>query len=135
MRPQPMICVDDVAQSSAWFQKVLGFASTHGGPDYEQLTSDGDLVLQLHAWDVDEHPHMGNPKGHPRGNGAILWFESASIEADFQRAKAAGAEILEPLHVNPLAHHLEFWVREPNGYVLVVASPYGDLGAFGHGTS
>lgn len=130
-----MICVDDVALSSSWFQKVLGFASAHGGPDYEQLTSDDEVVLQLHAWDVHEHPHLGDPKVQARGNGAVLWFESATIEADFQRAKAAGAQVLEPLHVNPLAHHLEFWVREPHGYVVVVASPYGDLGGFGQGSA
>ncbi len=129
MRPQPMICVADVEQSSAWFQHALGFASGHGGPEYEQLTSEGQLVLQLHAWDVHEHPHLGDPKIQPPGNGAVLWFESEQIEQDFERAKKAGAEVLEPLHVNPLANHLEFWLREPNGYVVVVASPYGQVGS------
>jgi hypothetical protein len=37
--------------------------------------------------------------------------------------------VLEALMVNPSARHLEFWVRDPNGYVVVVASPYGDLGS------
>lgn len=129
MKSQPMICVTDVEQSSAWFQRVLGFASAHGGPEYEQLTSNGTLVLQLHRWDVAEHPHLGDPNAKPAGNGAVLWFESDRIEDDFARATAAGAVLLEPLHVNPRANHLEFWLREPNGYVVVVASPYGDLGS------
>jgi len=32
------------------------------------------------------------------------------------------------VHVNPLAHHRELWLRDPEGYVVVVSSPYGDLG-------
>jgi len=126
-----MICVARVEEASAWFQRVLGFSSAHGGPEYEQLTSGGQLVLQLHAWDADEHAHLGSPDIEPAGNGVALWFESATIEEDFERARRAGAEVLEPLHVNPLANHLEFWLREPNGYVVVVASPYGVLGSRG----
>ncbi len=122
-----MLCVTDVQQSSAWFQRVLGFVSAHGGPEYEQLTFNGTLVLQLHAWDVHEHPHLGNPDAKPYGNGFVLWFESEHIERDFSRAVAAGATILEALHLNPLANHLEFWLREPNGYTVVVASPYGHV--------
>lgn len=126
-----MICVADVVAASEWFQRTLGFTSGHGGPEYEQLLSNGRLVLQLHHWDVDEHPHLGDPASKPYGNGAILWFLSDHVEDDYQRAVQTGAEILEPLQVNPLANHLEFWLREPNGYVVVVAGPYGQLGTSG----
>jgi uncharacterized glyoxalase superfamily protein PhnB len=126
-----MICVANVEHSSAWFQRVLGFVGGHGGHEYEQLTSEGVLVLQLHAWDIHEHPHLGNPQAKPYGNGAVLWFESEHVEKDYTRAVKAGAEVLEPLHANPLANHLEFWLKEPNGYVVVVASPYGNLGSIG----
>jgi hypothetical protein len=30
--------------------------------------------------------------------------------------------------VNPLAHHREFWLRDPEGYIVVVAGSYGDTG-------
>lgn len=130
MQAHPMICVDDVPAASAWFQRVLGFTGGHGGPDYEMLMADGALVLQLHAWDTHEHPHLGDPAA-PRGNGAVLWFTSAQVEQDYARAVQAGATVLEALHVNPLANHLEFWLRCPDGYVVVVASACGDLGRFG----
>ncbi len=130
MLSQPLICVADVEQSSVWFQRTLGFTSAHGGPEYEQLVFNGVLVLQLHHWDTHEHPHLGNPELKPYGNGVALWFTSEHVEQDFERATQAQAEVLEPLHVNPLANHLEFWLREPNGYVVVVASPYGHLGSF-----
>ena len=128
MLSQPLVAVADVEATSAWYQRVLGLASGHGGPEYEQLMHDGRLVLQLHAWDVHEHPHLGNPAQRPYGNGVLLWFETADVHAGYARAVAAGGELLEPLKLNPLAQHLEFWLRDPNGYVVVVASPYGDLG-------
>jgi uncharacterized glyoxalase superfamily protein PhnB len=132
MLSQPLICVADVQQTSVWFQRTLGFASAHGGPEYEQLVSNGVLVLQLHRWDAHEHRHLGNPETKLHGNGVVLWFMSEAVEQDYQRAVQAGAEVLEPIKVNPLANHLEFWLREPNGYVVVVAGPYGELGAFAH---
>ena len=130
MLPQPMICVADVQQASAWFQRTLGLVSAHGGPEYEQLLSNGQLVLQLHDWDAHEHPHLGSPDSKPYGNGAALWFMSEQVEQDYERAVQAGAEVLQVIAVNPLANHLEFWLREPNGYVVVVAGPYGQLGRF-----
>jgi hypothetical protein len=130
MFSQPLICVADVQQTSTWFQRTLGFASGHGGPEYEQLMSKGLQVLQLHHWDAHEHPHLGSPDAKPRGNGVVLWFESECVEQDYERAVRAVAEVLEPLKINPLANHLEFWLREPNGYVIVVAGLYGQLGAF-----
>jgi len=130
MLSQPMICVADVPQTSVWFQHTLGFISAHGGPEYEQLMSNGALVLQLHHWDAHEHPHLGSPETKPYGNGVVLWFMSEAVEQDYERAVKAKAEVLEPIKINPLANHLEFWLREPNGYVVVVAGPYGQLGAF-----
>ena len=130
MLSQPLICVADVQQTSIWFQRTLGFTSAHGGPEYEQLTSNGVLVLQLHHWDAHEHPHLGSPETKPYGNGVVLWFMSEYVEQAYGRAVQARAEVLEPIKVNALANHLEFWLREPNGYVVVVAGPYGQLGAF-----
>lgn len=128
MKPQPMIAVADVAATSAWYQKSLGLASGHGGDEYEQLLAGDEVVLQLHAWHADEHPHLGDPAFAPRGNGVVLWFHEPDVAAAFERALAAGAEILQALHVNPLAHHREFWLRDPEGYKVVVAGSYGDIG-------
>ena len=35
MRPQPLIAVSDVENSSRWYQCLLGCASGHGGKEYE----------------------------------------------------------------------------------------------------
>ena len=128
MEPQPLIAVRDVPSTSQWYQRVLGLTSGHGGPEYEQLMSGASLVLQLHHWDAHEHPNLGNPEVQPYGNGVVLWFYEASIAAAYQLAVAAGAEVIEALNVNALANHREFWLRDPNGYIVVVAGSYGDIG-------
>jgi catechol 2,3-dioxygenase-like lactoylglutathione lyase family enzyme len=123
-----MIAVRDIEASSRWYQAVLGLKSGHGGSEYEQLMSAGQMVMQLHHWDAHEHPHLGKAEVRPYGNGVVLWFHDGSIEAAFERASKAKAHVLEPLQVNPLANHREFWLRDPDGYVVVVAGDYGDVG-------
>lgn len=123
-----MICVTDVEASSRWYQSVLGFTSGHGGKEYEQLMSEGRMVMQLHAWDAHEHPHLGDPAVASRGNGVMLWFHDPQIDDAFARAQHAKANLLNPLAINPKAQHREFWLRDPDGYIVVVSGRYGDLG-------
>lgn len=129
MSPQPMIAVHDVEASSRWYQAVLGLRSAHGGAEYEMLMDGDTMALQLHHWDAHEHPHLGDPQRQPYGNGTLLWFHEAAVDVAWQRAQVAGATVLEPLHINPLAQHREFWLRDPDGYVVVVSGAYGDIGA------
>ena len=76
MRAQPLISVSDVEASSRWYQRLLNCQSAHGGAEYERLVSSGELVLQLHKWDVEHHHGpIGDPKDKPYGNGVLLWFE------------------------------------------------------------
>lgn len=128
MKPQPLIVVRDVETSSRWYQAVLGFTSGHGGAEYEQLLFDGQMVMQLHHWDAHEHPYLGDPQAKPYGNGVILWFQAQEIEAAYERAQASGAKVLGPISINPNANHREFWLKDPDGYMVVVAGAYGDVG-------
>jgi len=52
MKAQPLIAVRDVERSSRWYQQVLDCQSGHGGPEYEQIVRNGEVHLQLHAWDA-----------------------------------------------------------------------------------
>jgi len=128
MNPQPLIAVRDVQASSRWYQAVLGCQSGHGGTEYEQLMVKGQMVMQLHHWDAHEHPHLGNPESRPYGNGVVLWFQTNQFDEAYQRVEALPAEVLEAPKVNPNANHREVWLRDPDGYVVVIAGPYGDLG-------
>lgn len=128
MRAQPLIAVRDVRASSRWYQTVLGCEGAHGGPDYERIVCGGELILQLHHWDAHEHPNLGNQDSQPYGNGAVLWFETEEFDQAFARIRAMAAEVLEEPKVNPNARHREVWLKDPDGYIVVIAGCYGDLG-------
>jgi len=123
MKPQPMVVLSDVEAGSRWFQAVLGMTSGHGGAEYEMLLDGDELVAQLHQWDADEHPHLGNPSDPSRGNGILLWFASDDFDAVMGRAIDNAATVLDGPLVNPNAGHREVWLRGPEGYVVVVAGP------------
>lgn len=125
MHPQPLISVRDVAASSRWYQRILDCKSGHGGADYEQLVCAGRIIMQLHRWSAHAHPHLGSPDIPTRGNGVALWFQTDAFDALLARVESA--EILEGPQVNRNANHREIWLRDPDGYVVVVAGRYGDV--------
>ncbi len=146
MRPQPLLVVRDVAASSAFYRQLFGFVlggdgrghdGFHGdGPlEYERLYdralhhsvwgSDG-LVLQLHCWEEGHHhANLGDP-ALPVGNGSLLWFEVDDFDETAARAHDMGAQVVLDVHVNPNAGHRELWLRDLDGYTVVIASPDGD---------
>ncbi len=128
MRAQPLIAVRDVEASSRWYEQLLGAESGHGGAEYERLVKDGQLILQLHHWNAHEHPNLRDPEAAPHGYGVLLWFETAEFDAAFARAWQLRAEIVEEPHVNLSVRHRECWLRDPDGYIVVLASSYGDIG-------
>lgn len=133
MRPQPLIAVADVEATSRWYQQLLGATSDHGGPEYERLVDrDGTLIMQLHSWDEPhEHGNLGDPDTRPYGNGVLLWFEVDDFDAAVERTGELGAEVVLAPHRNPPdgpggPAHREIWLRDPNGYAVVLASPDGE---------
>jgi catechol 2,3-dioxygenase-like lactoylglutathione lyase family enzyme len=131
MRPQPLIAVTDVEASSAWYQRLLSCESAHGGSHYERLVRGGSLILQLHSFEVEHHHgRIGNPDDRPFGNGVLLWFEVDDFEAAMARVAELEPEIVLPRHKNPPEgdggpNHWEIWLRDPDGYTVVLASPDG----------
>jgi catechol 2,3-dioxygenase-like lactoylglutathione lyase family enzyme len=134
LRPQPMIAVNDVTASSRWYQRLLGVASAHGGDEYERLVDGDRLVMQLHHFKVDHHHGpIGDPDDRPYGNGVLLWFEVDDFDAAAARATAMNVEVVLPRHRNPPdgdggPNHWELWLRDPDGYKVVLASPDGSAG-------
>jgi len=132
MRPQPLICVTDVEASSRWYRELLGLESAHGGAEYERLQRGDTLVLQLHAFEVEHHHgRIGDPFSRPYGNGLALWFEVDDFDDAVRRAESLGAEVVYPPHRNPPdgpggPDHRETWLRDPDGYLVVLASPDGE---------
>lgn len=140
MRAQPLIMVRDVEASSKFYRQLLG--CTLGGADgrghqakgpaaYEGLYdprahhtewgTDG-LILQLHAWATDHrHSQAGDPDRRV-GNGAVLWFEVEDFDDAVERARGLEARVLIDVEFNPNARHREFWIADPDGYTVVLAS-------------
>lgn len=128
MQAQPLIAVQDVPASSRWYQGVLGAESGHGGEEYERVVVDGRIVLQLHAWGAHDHPGLDAPGSDPAGHGVLLWFQTAGFDAAMARVREVGAAILDGPKVNPRANHRELWLRDPDGYIVVLAGAEGDVG-------
>ena len=59
----------------------------------------------------------------------MLWFQTDGFDAAIRRIQAHEAQILRASEVNSSANHREIWLRDPDGYVVVVAGAYGDLGS------
>jgi catechol 2,3-dioxygenase-like lactoylglutathione lyase family enzyme len=134
MQVRPMLQVRDVAASSRWYQDVLGLASGHGGDEYEMLFGGDRFLVQLHRIDAHEHGFSAPGAGDAVGLGVSLWFElpdRGSVEAAVARADGAGTAVVSPTVWNPLAHHHEATLTDPDGYTVVAHSPFepGDGGS------
>lgn len=130
---QTLIAVRDVEASSRWYRHLLGLQSDHGGPHYERLLADGVLVLQLHNRQTEHHHGViGHPDVAP-GNGVLVWFgEVADFDGVVERVARLDATVVLPAHRNPPEGrgagpgHREIWIKDPDGYTVVVASPDGE---------
>ena len=126
---QPLIAVRNVRASSLWYAELLQSDSL---PEHEhrnlcdRISCTGSLLLQLHAWDEEEHPNLVNADLAPPGHGVLLWFQVDDFDSAVVRARRLGAEIIDGPRINPAPRHREIWLRDPDGYVVVLASPDGE---------
>ncbi len=93
---------------------------------YDRMLNAGQLVLQIHAWDEEEHPNLVNADAAPPGHGVLLWFEVNNFDEVVKQARASRSQIIKGPHFNPRPSHREVWLRDPDGYVVVVAGPDGE---------
>lgn len=128
VRAQPLIAVRDLGASIRWYSRLLGVKNLggHHHDVYDRLLCGSDVVLQLHAWDAEDHANLVNADAAPHGHGVLLWFEVEDFDAAVERARSLRAPVVEEPHVNPAANHREMWLRDPDGYVVVIASPDGE---------
>ena len=126
---QPLIAVRDVRASSGWYARLLGADALpeHRHRDvYDRIWRSGRMLLQLHAWDEEDHPNLVDADAAPVGHGVLLWFQVDDFDRAVERALGLGARIITEPHVNPAPGHWEIWLRDPDGYVVVLASPDGE---------
>lgn len=125
MKIQPLIVVKDVENSSKFYQQLLACESGHGGSEYEMLLMNGELILQLHDQDTHEHPGLFSDS-HPCGNGVILWFRTDEFSKVIARARSMAVTVVAEPHINPNAKQPEYWLRDLDGYLVVISGNMGE---------
>ena len=129
---QPLIAVRNVRASSRWYAELLGADALPDHPHrdvYDRIWRSGRLLLQLHAWDAEDHPNLVNADTAPPGHGVMLWFQVEDFDSAVDRVRRLGAEIVEDAHFNAAPRHREIWLRDLDGYVVALASPDGESGS------
>jgi catechol 2,3-dioxygenase-like lactoylglutathione lyase family enzyme len=119
-----IIGVGDVAGSFKWYQSLLGRPEQAPAHDYfgQILDSDGTVLLCLHSWGAHEHPSLTSPDRAQPGNGLLLFFRVDDFDMALTRARTLVARLEEEPNVNPATGTMEFALRDPDGYYVMVSA-------------
>jgi catechol 2,3-dioxygenase-like lactoylglutathione lyase family enzyme len=123
-RTWTIIGVADVARSFKWYQSLFGQPAAAPAHDYfgQIVDSDGTVLLCLHQWGAHDHPSLTSPALAQPGNGLLLFFRVDDFEDSLQRARALRAAFEEEPHLNPSTGTMEFALRDPDGYYVMVSA-------------
>jgi uncharacterized glyoxalase superfamily protein PhnB len=117
----PHLWVEDMKRSIAFYKDVLGFevrrAEPADSPTFASLVrGESSLMLSPHN-EAPEEWGMVLEAGKRRGDGGPVSFyiEAADIEAEYEKAKQAGAVIVDPLAAKPWGQR-EFTLADPDGF-------------------
>ena len=119
-----VIGVHDVAASLNWYQTLLGLPEKPANHDYfgQVQDTDGTVLLSLHAWGAHEHPTLTSPALARPGNGLLLFFLAHEFDSALARARMLVPRLEEEPRLNENAGALEFAVKDPDGYYVMVSA-------------
>src|SRR5262245_15435707 len=122
-RTWTIIGVADVARSLAWYRTLLGLPKSAPAHDHfgQILDPDGTVLLCLHQWGIHGHPPLARPDPAP-GNGLLLFFRVDDFDEALLRAHALVTRLEEEPHQNGNTATMEFGVRDPDGYYVMVSA-------------
>ena len=123
-RTWTIIGVSDVPTSFKWYQSLFGQPETRPAHEYfgQLLDSDGTVLLCLHQWGAHEHPSLTSPDNATPGNGLLLFFRVDDFDMALKRARALVARLEEEPNTNPATGTLEFALRDPDGYYVMISA-------------
>ncbi len=115
--------VRDVRASYQWYRELLGLPTREPAHHYFGMVCDhdGTVLVCLHAWGAHDHPSLTSADVAPPGNGLLLFFRVAELDAALERARALGVVLTEEPHLNPNTGTMEFSLRDPDGYFVTVS--------------
>ena len=124
--PLPNIAYQDVAKAGAWLSATYGFV------EHFRYNGDGGAVggMQMHlgnAWIMlhQAKPGLLSPSQLGRGTQRVTIFVQ-DVTAHFSRTKAAGAKIIEDLHVTIYGEQ-QYGVEDLDGHVWIFSQHYRDV--------
>jgi uncharacterized glyoxalase superfamily protein PhnB len=97
-----------------FYAQVLGVPS-QGDDTHAELATVG-AGLAIFSVDGMEDMAPGSTRGIGHG-GVTLMVEAADIEAEYERLRALGVEIVKPLQTHPWGAR-SFWFRDPDGNII-----------------
>ena len=123
-RTWTIIGVRDVPRSFKWYQSLFGQPETRPAHDYfgQLVDSDGTVLLCLHEWGAHDHPPLMSPDHVTPGNGLLLFFRVDDFDEALPRARALVSRLEEEPHLNTSTGTMEFALRDPDGYYVMVSA-------------
>lgn len=123
-RTWTIIGVADVARSFNWYQSLFGHPETRPAHDYwgQLLDTDGTVLLCLHQWGAHDHPSLTSPEHAEPGNGLLLFFRVDDFDDALRRARDLVTALEQEPSVNPNTGTLEFALRDPDGYRVMISA-------------
>lgn len=123
-RTWTIIGVADVARSFGWYQSLFGQPKSAPAHDYfgQLLDTDGTVLLCLHRWGSHEHPTLTSPEHAVPGNGLLLFFRVDDFDEAVIRARKLVSALEEEPQLNPNTGTMEFALRDPDGYYVMVSA-------------
>ncbi|GLQ11313.1 glyoxalase [Devosia yakushimensis] len=116
----PLLQVDDVAATAAFYQAHLGFAPVFESDWYVHMRSSAreHIELAVIAYDHETIPEAGRK----RTSGLLLSFEVEDAAQEYERLTEAGIPIAQPLRDEVFGQR-HFIASDPNGILLDIITP------------
>ena len=115
-----VLCTDDVAGTAAFWQRHFRFTPAFWSDWYVHLTSDVSPSANLAILDY-RHDSLPAPFQR-KAQGLLVNFEVEDVDAEYERAVAAGLKIHVTLRDEPFGQR-HFITEDPNGVAIDVIKP------------
>jgi predicted enzyme related to lactoylglutathione lyase len=113
----PLIIVEDINRSRAFYEQVLGQTVKFDFGEDVQFEGNFSIHLKSHFQNL-----LGGADAYPvthKANCGEFYFETDEIEAVEQRLTAAGAEFIHAVREQPWGERV-FRVYDPDGHILEI---------------
>ncbi len=113
----PLILVEDITRSRAFYEQVLGQTVKFDFGEDVQFEGDFSIHLRTHYQSL-----LGGADAYPvtrRANWGEFYFETDEIEAVEQRLQASGMEFIHPVREQPWGERV-LRVYDPDGHILEI---------------